>query len=76
MPLKVRGIFGNCAFYKQGRSRKMPGLLIEASCLCGYTSQLSPGSTFEGSFVIAYSKNVHELITEKLSITKEINSES
>lgn len=49
----------------------MPGLMINASCNCGYEITLSPGATLIDLFVMAYSEDRNNIITVKESIAIE-----
>lgn len=51
----------------------MPGLMINASCNCGYEITLSPGATLIDLFVMAYSEDGNNIITVKESIVVEKN---
>lgn len=49
----------------------MPGLMINATCNCGYDITLSPGATLIDLFVMAYSEDGKNLITVKESVAVE-----
>lgn len=41
----------------------MPGHLLRANCPCGFDRELSPGATFDGLYVMAYTEDGKDLKT-------------